>query len=81
MLGFESVDVHTWIALIALPASFPSTVAASFLRLPRVLAMAAVLARKIARIAYFRMEVPKKSDRSQLDFSTGSRGVLDKCVS
>ena len=25
MLGFESVDVHTWIALIALPASFPSS--------------------------------------------------------
>ena len=36
---------------------------------------------KAARRAYLLLEVPTSSDRSQLDFSTGSRGVLDKCVS
>ena len=85
MLGFESVDVHTWIALIALPALALATVAvAVVIRLVhgclRVLAMAAIPALKVARISYLLLEVPKFSDRSQLDFSTGARGVLDKCV-
>ena len=85
MLGFESVDVHTWIALIALPALALATVAAAVvIRLVhgclRVLAMASIPAQKVARISYLLLEVPKFSDRSQLDFSTGARGVLDKCV-
>ena len=85
MLGFESVDVHTWIALIALPALALATVAVALvIRLDqgclRVLGMATIPAQTMARTSYLLLEVPKFSDRSQLDFSTGARGVLDKCV-
>ena len=47
---------------------------------PFVLSSDMATSARPARAAYLLIEMPKASDRSQIDFSTGARGVLDKCV-